>query len=1392
MSKISLKVRYRPLTISLPYFKMGHVQLLKSFYIVVILCSFPLSSSSQHLREKFLFEPYVIDIAIWEHQDGLPYFYDSTIDQDKNGFLWMATTEGVCCFDGINFRCFPFPYDFPIPTNYTYCTVDKNGNIWVLTHRNNKETSCIIFDSNNERYLSCLEYTGTDLLNDHNIDAILKAKDTIYLFNRFGDGWKYDGQLKTILSTSEKRGVPCSFYPTKNENEFWEINHNLFDNSTTKYRNTVANLINSSGERLAQIEIPFTFSNDLHLSMDEELNLRAIFLDQKNNFKISLLKKDGLAQEGNDFLLDKNFLLLNLVSGHSIYKTGSGVAIQKSSTNYGQVFQNEELILEDLEQLLNLDVKYNGFLLHKSGFIDANGNYWFLCFNSLIKITFNQNPFTTIAPNNNNTSYSIRSITPIDDNSYLIGTYKSNYIYKKGQFSLIDIPKNQYTTIWAASKYLDDIYMGTEYLELLKYHTKTQKVKKVRLLKNRTQEESVQTRDLYLQENGKLLLGGNEGVIEIDTSTLDSRLVGLSDTLVTFFKPTEKHLWVGTEFGLLDWESRTFHLASSKDIGALSIAHIYEDTTDNSLWMASSQGLVHWSPEDGHPKIYTTKDGLSVNNLHCVYPDKNGNLWMSSNHGLMKFNKQLEKAVVYFEKDGLPTNEFNRNAHYMATDGTLFLGTIAGIVKFHPDVLKRDDSTLLFDLQFDSLATFDADYKQLMKYSDEGKLVSSIKIPKQSKQVSIHFSIPYYGTKELVYEYRINGEHTHWSTLNAPHLTLRNLGYGTFEVQLRAYEKNGPPNHIREKKITIIKIRPFYLRIWFITLMIILGGGLIALVTTLFYRYDNRRLNKLVDRQTQELKESSELVKGQKEELEALVKSKNRFVTNISHDYRTPLSLIVGSLDLLQQQELTNQDRREYLDLIESNTKKLIQLNDQLINIATVDKGELDVDLEAVKWGLFFERIASTFKTKADAKQISYLIKNQVSKDEVIMIDKHKIERIINNLIDNALKFTPPKGEIYVESNRVINDQIQVTIKDNGPGIKKEEKVHIFKRYFQGVSAQPIHQTGLGIGLSICIEYARLIKAKLWVEDTPGGGATFCLAFPIIAANPSIVLESGGTTPNLVQQPLFLEKPYMLVDNQNPHKLLLVEDNQNMLQFLKHALEDDYQLILAPNGKVALEVLKKYANNIDLILSDAMMPELDGFELLKLVRADNRYALIPVILLTALSQEKNRQKAIRLGVDSYVTKPFRIVELKTQINNLLSLRAERRKFLIDNIINQNKQEEQSLTYDEEWLLQLEQITEQKLSASNLRINHISDALYISERQLRLKIKALTGLTPTQYLTKARLRKALILLEAQKHGTIAEVCYAVGFKNPAHFSQAFKKEFGLLPSNFIDQNRLATF
>ncbi|MGB3468322.1 MAG: ATP-binding protein, partial [Cyclobacteriaceae bacterium] len=535
-------------------------------------------------------------------------------------------------------------------------------------------------------------------------------------------------------------------------------------------------------------------------------------------------------------------------------------------------------------------------------------------------------------------------------------------------------------------------------------------------------------------------------------------------------------------------------------------------------------------------------------------------------------------------------------------------------------------------------------------------------------------------------------------------------------------------------------------------------AGLFFLFLTVILIYRNQRLKS---------KANAELA-AKNSEIQSLHEAKSKWFINVSHELRTPLTLVKGPLQRVVESDKLNPKNREILSLAHRNLNNLENLVNEILDLSKMENGKMRLNTTALNLTKLVREAASAFTSLATENKTTFT----TQLDEVILVmgDYGKLHKAVTNLIANAMKFTHEGGEVSVKLS-VRDGNIELLVTDTGEGISESDLPHIFNRFYQSAEKQQSRQGGTGIGLSLSLEIVRMHGGDILVESEPGKGSAFTLSLPaeLLIESSANVMKTQIDVPSEVEELI----AFSGFNNGKP-SLLLVDDNADMRTFIRTLMEDDYHIIEARDGKDALEKMSEVKP--DLILSDIMMPRMDGIDLIKRIKENEVWRKIPLIALTALAKESDKLYTLQIGIDDYLVKPFNPNELKVRAFNLIN----------NSIVRKGATEgaETPRSHEEELIMKLQIEVERNLAESSFNVSRLADVAAMSERQLYRTVKQISGLTPSQFVREIRLRKAMIYLEQDRFATIAELSHAVGFEYPGYFSTVFEKRFGSKPAEYM--------
>ena len=838
------------------------------------------------------------------------------------------------------------------------------------------------------------------------------------------------------------------------------------------------------------------------------------------------------------------------------------------------------------------------------------------------------------------------------------------------------------------------------------------------------------------------------------------------------------------------------------------IITIHEDSRNN-LWLATYSGgldvinLRDLERNDSVVKFkyYTEKNGLPGNTVYGILEDNHGALWLSTNNGLSKFDPVYSTFYNYDEDDGLQGNQFYWRAYMKDHRGALYFGGLNGLNIFYPDSVKSEEEfphLVITDfLLFNNSVTIGKEINGRVVLSEPVYLTKKITLTRKNYAFSFEFTaLTFRSQKKIKYQYQLEGFDPEWITTDSKHrfATYSHLRPGSYTFKVRSTSKFGDWNNdFQSIKLEILPA-------WWETPWAFLGYGIILILLLLFFR------NQILA--TARYKHSIQLERIEKERAQEYNDMKLRFFTNISHEFRTPLTLILGPLNnLLSMNELDGTVKRQLI-FMNQGGKRLLRLINQVLNIRKVETGNIELHVTRNDIIPFIKEIASSFRLQTIRKKIKYSLKVPV-KSALVWYDDNVVETVLFNLLSNALKFTPVYGRIQIVISLLDNEGEPVTpgenevcflrfsVSDTGIGIPKDRQGIIFKRFYQIDKSEELKR-GTGIGLALCKDLVDLHHGTIDVESTLEKGTAFMVTLPVCRNTfNEKELEDGknGDVGNILEKHPEDEENEILfsdmdTEDQNPAfavpqnpdtpEILIIDDDTELVKYLGELLRNNYKLHSELNGMKGMEYAS--SNEPDLIISDVMMPEKDGFDVCREIKSDIRLSHIPVILLTALSSGDDQINGYSAGADAYIPKPFDPHLLIIQIEKLLEQRR-RLKMYFQRELHLGAFEGDISGIDEQFMKKVTEFIEKNISASDLSVDSISNEVSISSTHLYRKIKQLTGMSTNTLVRKIRMKKAAELL-LRKQSSVSQVMYEVGFTSPSYFSKCFTEEFGMKPSEFF--------
>ena len=796
--------------------------------------------------------------------------------------------------------------------------------------------------------------------------------------------------------------------------------------------------------------------------------------------------------------------------------------------------------------------------------------------------------------------------------------------------------------------------------------------------------------------------------------------------------------------------------------------HFYQDA-EGIFWLGTAGGgLLRWDMKTGKKQQLSRKHGLLSNFVYAVYEDDYGHLWLPTNLGIAQFDKQsLSVRRTWGPADGVTHNEFNRTSHFKGPDGTLYFGGLNGVTAFHPRDFYANNaqsgntrnSLVLSDFKLFSGAT-----EQLENRTAELLTSGKITLQPADRYFQLEFALlDFFFPKKASYSYKIEGMDADWNILPEPLLRLSGLPYGTHRLKIRAQSADGNwADNQLGYQLTVLP--PVYLRWWFLLLV----AGTLLWGAFYFYRFQLNR--RLAEKETQRL-----------QQLDAF---KSRFFTNISHEFRTPLTVILGMVEFLKND--TDEKREKSAEMIRRNSRQLLTLVNQLLDLSRVESGKLQLSPSNGDLVTFLQYQLESFHSYAQTRGISLHFSSGLP-HLPMAFDHDKIQTILINLISNALKFTSEGGQIALAlhtippSHALHPGQVVLVLSDTGVGIPEGQLERIFDRFYQVDDSTTRKGEGSGIGLALVQELVKLMQGKITVDSTLGKGTSFRITLPF--EPPMAQLQSYTGTPTIEKafsSPMAV-KPFETLadDNQRP-LLLIVEDNPDVRFYIAECVREEYRVALAGNGTEGIRQARELVP--DIIISDVMMPEKDGLELCETLKNEEPTSHIPIILLTARADFESRITGLKRGADDYLAKPFEPAELLTRLENLVKLRRRLQQRYASMPVLPTLGDDPAIVQEDAFLIKFRDAVNAHLSDAEFDMSQLERALGMSRSQVFRKVKALTGGSPSVLIRNIRLHKAKeMLLHSER--SISEIAYEVGFSTPAYFSTNFLEAFGKTPSEF---------
>jgi signal transduction histidine kinase/DNA-binding response OmpR family regulator/streptogramin lyase len=1361
-------------------------------------------------------------------EDGLSNNIVFDIIQDRFGFLWFATDDGLDRYDGYDFRIFrndPENKNSISDNSSWVLTEDRKGNIWIGTKNGWLNRFDPVFETFTRWQIK------TENVNENAITCV------------------YEDTKEKIWIGTYRQGL-YRLDPESGELDHWQ---NQPDDNTSLSNNYISSILE---DRNGNYWISTYFGLNQFNPQSSSKKFNRFFKIPSSTNCIS----DNIIWRLKKSDSDENEIWIGTANGltkYNVYtesfkqlKIPNPDRLQFGNSAGGvieEVNNNKEKILwiDSYAGLVRLNVNDGSaarFIKNKDDpnslsstqvhkiFKDRSGVLWIATNKGLNYFSLKSTKFNYLFSENFRlvnpaelSKKNIKAITITSDKTIWFGTDEGLYysFTINGKSTVNKLENSEKLNVWSlTADALNNLWIGTYGSGLFEFNLKNRALKNVKMFSEWVNTQSVNfNKVVYSDKENKIWIGyWGFGLACLDPASGKYRdwrnepdnPNSLSyDDVWAIYQDKKGRMWIGTDGGGLNlfidedsakffrWKVDKKQSICSNSIYSICESFYLKDVKENStiLWLGTNNGLNKFVVNNStdlkdilsRPEVemthFSIEHGLSDNTINSIVEDENGNLWIGTSSGISFFNTRQNKFTNFSKADGVIGSDINLSSAIRNKNGVIFMGSTEGLNYFSPDDIKLSSfvpALLITDFQI---------FNQSVIIGQESILNKSVFLTKEvvlahtQNVFSFKFTaLDYTSPRSIQYKYMLEGFDKEWINSGSRRfITYTNLYPGEYKLKVKSTNSDQIWNdNISELKIIITP--PWWQAPWAIgiyALIFLLGvWGIIK-----FQNYRTRLQNEL------------KMQEFEAHHLREVENMKSRFFANLSHEFRTPLTLIKGPLEQLISGRI-KENLADYYKMLLRNTEKLQSLIDQLLELSQLETEAIPLNKQNYDLSNLLRSLTYTFIPLAEEKFITLGFNSSVDRISVF-IDRDKLEKIINNLLSNAFKFTPAGGIISVNLNIEKNKAGEiaiVTVSDTGIGIPEEFKSKIFDRFFQVDSKSNKNQTGSGIGLALVKELVELHNWEISVENNQGNGTVFKLKIPlekVPEVNDQKKIPSFAKSSDESQQELastFEADSESESDTEDAIEtkpvILFVEDSPDVRSYVFDLLNTEYKVLVTERAEEGIELALK--NMPDLILSDLMMPGMDGIEFCQRIKTNWQTSHIPFILLTAKVTEESKIAGLETGADDYLTKPFNYEELAVRIKNLINQRNTLRdKFSKE--INIQPSSLTTSTIDNEFLQKVLTISEKNLNNEKFDTESLAQEMFVSRRQLHRKLQAITGQGPGEFIRTLRLKRAAQML-IEKKMSVTQIALEVGFESPAQFTRAFKKHFNILPSEFNQQIR----
>lgn len=1303
-------------------------------------------------------------------QNGLSQNTVNTILQDKQGFMWFGTKDGLNRYDGLSFRKFKHDDRSQRSIGNNFITAlyeDEKGNIWVGT-----DVGLYIYYPEKDFFEHFTELSAENTKIEHTVTAISGDNQ--------GCVWvavESQGLFCYELEKEKLRNYTLENFSflTTNVQTF------AFDNSGTLWIGCYGDGLFYSKDRLktlhpylSPVENKETYANDVVTCLVKGAynclyvgslkgGVKELNLTSNKLHDLLLADENGESVFCRELLVaSDNELWIGAESGLYIYNLRLGKFVHLRSSI------NDPYSLSD-NAIYSLCKDREGGIWIGSYF--GGVNYYPRFYTNFEK-------YYPKGTENGLHGKRVREFCQDNQGILWIGTEDgglNRFNPKTKTFSFFT-PSNAFTNVHGLCLIGDHLWVGTFSKGVKVVDTRTGAI--VKTYQKTDSPRSLIDNSVFSicrTTTGDIYLGTLFGLLRYNKQSDDfDRIPELNGRFVYDIKEDSGgNLWLATyangaycyNVSEKKWKNYLHDESNPKSLPYDKVVSIFEDS-HRQVWLTTQGGgfcLFH--PETETFTSYNLADGLPNDVVYQIVEDKDGLFWLTTNNGLVCFQPTTGAMKVYTTSNGLLGDQFNYRSSFETEDGTIYLGSIDGFVAFNPKNFSENKSLpsivitdfLLFGKEV-YVGEPGSPLEKSITFSDELVL--------QSNQNSFSFrvaALDFQAPRVSKIMYKLDGFDADWLTVGeSPFVTYSNLRYGNYTFRVKVSNSDGVWNE-EGISLKVHILPPFYFSIWayFVYVLLIVGCSVYT------FLYFKRRSNRKHRRQMEKFEQEKE---------REVYHAKIDFFTNVAHEIRTPLTLIKGPLENIILKKEVDKETREDLDIMKQNTERLLNLTNQLLDFRKTESQEFRLNFVECNITEVLKETHRRFTSLAKQKGLKFLL-NVPAQDFYAHINREAFTKIISNLLNNAVKYAETYVHIFLEvDDSEENKKFHLRTINDGVIIPDEMKEEIFKPFVRFNEKDDGRVTaGTGIGLALSRSLAELHQGSLVMLEGEEANC-FYLTLPVVQ-NTTIKLASEVTAGI---ESVIEAHTEQTENREDRATVLIVEDNPDMLAFVARQLADSYVVLTATNGSEALEILD--GHYVSLVISDVVMPVMDGFELCKKIKSDLNYSHIPVILLTAKTNIQSKIEGMELGADAYIEKPFSVEYLHACASNLIQNREKlRQAFTQSPFVAANTM---ALTKaDEEFIQKLNEVIQMNLSNPDFCMENMADGMNMSRSNFYRKIKGVLDLSPNEYLRLERLKKAAQLLK-EGENRINEICYTVGFNSPSYFSKCFQKQFGVSPKDFV--------